>query len=266
MLCCCGAAALTTPLDGFRYEQLLALGERLGDVRQERWRLRAPAIIASLPTRTFHAPQRDGAHDDEAPTGVVAASPSPAPVGSPTPPSGVAVDVEDVHPAIEDADDDDDSHVAAAQVQDASIASSVNMSAATGGLVRANISALNLTDSTLDASGAERCLVCQCSFDDGDVVKTLPCDHEYHAECIDQWLGDHDTCPLCNHSVDPRRRSSILLAASPRESIESLRSAPATVGQAATTIGGDVATPAPVAASPMAATPSPQRRLSTATA
>ncbi|KAA0147580.1 hypothetical protein FNF28_07546 [Cafeteria roenbergensis] len=39
-----GAAA-----DGMGYDELLQLGEQLGDVRKERWQARAPALIAALP-------------------------------------------------------------------------------------------------------------------------------------------------------------------------------------------------------------------------
>lgn len=35
--------------DGMGYDELLQLGEQLGDVRKERWQARAPALIAALP-------------------------------------------------------------------------------------------------------------------------------------------------------------------------------------------------------------------------
>jgi hypothetical protein len=35
-----------------------------------------------------------------------------------------------------------------------------------------------------------RCVVCQCEFEGGEVLKLLPgCGHTYHEECIDQWLA-----------------------------------------------------------------------------
>lgn len=43
-----------------------------------------------------------------------------------------------------------------------------------------------------------RCCVCLEDYAAGDVVKILPgCRHRYHAECIDQWLGRHNLCPVC---------------------------------------------------------------------
>ena len=40
--------------DNWDYERLLALGQAIGDVKTERWRLRAPAIIESLPRLTYN--------------------------------------------------------------------------------------------------------------------------------------------------------------------------------------------------------------------
>lgn len=44
--------------------------------------------------------------------------------------------------------------------------------------------------SSMDTMEAEldRCSVCMDDFDSGDKLRTLPCNHEYHAACIDQWL------------------------------------------------------------------------------
>ena len=43
-----------------------------------------------------------------------------------------------------------------------------------------------------------RCCVCLEEYAAGDVVKVLAgCGHWYHAECIDEWLGRHNLCPVC---------------------------------------------------------------------
>jgi hypothetical protein len=34
----------------------------------------------------------------------------------------------------------------------------------------------------------EDCKICWSSFEKDEVVKRLPCLHQYHTECIDQWL------------------------------------------------------------------------------
>jgi hypothetical protein len=41
-------------------------------------------------------------------------------------------------------------------------------------------------------------------FTDGDVCRTLPnCNHDFHSQCIDMWLGSHSNCPLCRAPVQP---------------------------------------------------------------
>lgn len=46
-----------------------------------------------------------------------------------------------------------------------------------------------------------QCVVCQFQFEDGAQLKRLPCLHEFHDECISQWLCRSMCCPLCNHNV-----------------------------------------------------------------
>ena len=45
------------------------------------------------------------------------------------------------------------------------------------------------------------CVVCQAGMVVGERARTLPCRHQYHTECIDQWLGAHKTCPVCKAEV-----------------------------------------------------------------
>ena len=52
-----------------------------------------------------------------------------------------------------------------------------------------------------ESSQVPRCSVCLCDAEDGDAMRTLPCMHVYHADCIDKWLGEHATCPICKHDV-----------------------------------------------------------------
>lgn len=49
--------------------------------------------------------------------------------------------------------------------------------------------------------GRECCSVCLEDFKDGDQMKNLPCNHDYHVGCIDQWLATNATCPVCKASV-----------------------------------------------------------------
>ena len=44
---------------------------------------------------------------------------------------------------------------------------------------------------------AKKCSVCITEFEDEEMIKFLPCTHRFHGQCIDTWLRDHSTCPLC---------------------------------------------------------------------
>ena len=38
---------------------------------------------------------------------------------------------------------------------------------------------------------------CSICLGQGDYGKVLPCSHFFHSECIDQWLKEKRSCPLC---------------------------------------------------------------------
>ncbi|CAI7841003.1 unnamed protein product, partial [Closterium sp. NIES-53] len=44
---------------------------------------------------------------------------------------------------------------------------------------------------------AKECTVCLSDFFERDLVRTLPCAHRFHVSCIDHWLADRTTCPVC---------------------------------------------------------------------
>jgi hypothetical protein len=53
------------------------------------------------------------------------------------------------------------------------------------------------------------CLICLVDYENGDEVRTLPCGHDFHKECVDSWLYNHSSCPACRSSID----RSVLLSA-----------------------------------------------------
>jgi hypothetical protein len=48
------------------------------------------------------------------------------------------------------------------------------------------------------------CAVCLSDFEDGDLLRRLPCNHSFHIGCIDKWLMQNRECPLCRHDVEVR--------------------------------------------------------------
>ncbi|KAF2761137.1 hypothetical protein EJ05DRAFT_497695 [Pseudovirgaria hyperparasitica] len=57
--------------------------------------------------------------------------------------------------------------------------------------------------SNREATGLE-CAICAEEFERGQDVRVLPCDHKFHAGCVDQWLLNvSGTCPLCRIDLRP---------------------------------------------------------------
>lgn len=54
------------------------------------------------------------------------------------------------------------------------------------------------------------CSVCITEYAEGNKLRKLPCSHEYHVHCIDRWLSENSTCPICRRAV---------LSSSNRESV-----------------------------------------------
>ena len=45
-------------------------------------------------------------------------------------------------------------------------------------------------------------MVCFVEYEEGDEVRTMPCMHFFHRECIDKWLLERgSTCSICKFNV-----------------------------------------------------------------
>ncbi|XP_057963049.1 uncharacterized protein LOC131154354 [Malania oleifera] len=57
-----------------------------------------------------------------------------------------------------------------------------------------------------DEEAAAECAVCLCKIEEGEEIKELRCEHLFHSDCLDRWMGYRNTtCPLCRDALGPRR-------------------------------------------------------------
>ncbi|KAI1306079.1 E3 ubiquitin-protein ligase RNF38 [Halotydeus destructor] len=47
------------------------------------------------------------------------------------------------------------------------------------------------------SSDQTTCVVCMCDFENRQILRVLPCSHEFHTRCVDKWLKTNRTCPIC---------------------------------------------------------------------
>lgn len=50
-------------------------------------------------------------------------------------------------------------------------------------------------------AGNTQCQICFCDYAEGEKLRMLPCFHNYHVQCIDRWLKDNATCPICRANL-----------------------------------------------------------------
>ncbi|XP_077078598.1 E3 ubiquitin-protein ligase RNF43 isoform X1 [Siphateles boraxobius] len=55
--------------------------------------------------------------------------------------------------------------------------------------------------SNSSSSSSPICAICLEEFMDGQDLRIISCAHEFHKECVDPWLLQHRTCPLCMHNI-----------------------------------------------------------------
>ncbi|XP_030282357.1 histone-lysine N-methyltransferase, H3 lysine-79 specific isoform X2 [Sparus aurata] len=57
------------------------------------------------------------------------------------------------------------------------------------------------TFQSASSAGNTQCQICFCDYTDGEKLRMLPCFHDYHVQCIDRWLKDNTTCPICRANL-----------------------------------------------------------------
>lgn len=54
------------------------------------------------------------------------------------------------------------------------------------------------------------CPICFEEFDDGQILRVLPCKHRFHAKCVDPWLLNSSShCPLCRVDLSLRQHENV---------------------------------------------------------
>jgi len=48
---------------------------------------------------------------------------------------------------------------------------------------------------------SNKCNICLCEFEDGEDLRTLPCTHTFHKDCIDKWLKMNKVCPIDRQEI-----------------------------------------------------------------
>ncbi|XP_022729756.1 uncharacterized protein LOC111284920 isoform X2 [Durio zibethinus] len=57
-------------------------------------------------------------------------------------------------------------------------------------------------DAAKVGDAVEQCYICLAEYEEGDEIRVLPCQHEFHMCCVDKWLKEiHGVCPLCRGDV-----------------------------------------------------------------
>ena len=200
--------------DPNNYERLLNLGNQLGDVKTERWRLRAHAVIDALPqihySEILKLSQPALALTSSIGTGTSVEDVS-APITSDTTLQDVIIgkkrdsDAQELEQHLRD--------------NDSSLASSdhsVDKGSVTEDVM--NVYKKRLCDRTVDS----HCSICMEPFIsssnsdrndkvvakkesevEGDMLTLLPCTHYAHNDCVRGWMADNNSCPVCLREVSP---------------------------------------------------------------
>ncbi|NWH74922.1 RNF6 ligase, partial [Piaya cayana] len=64
-----------------------------------------------------------------------------------------------------------------------------------------NLTTRNYGDIHAENEISKTCSVCINEYVTGNKLRQLPCMHEFHIHCIDRWLSENSTCPICRQPV-----------------------------------------------------------------
>ncbi|XP_029001577.1 E3 ubiquitin-protein ligase RNF6 [Betta splendens] len=64
-----------------------------------------------------------------------------------------------------------------------------------------NLSTRTYGQASLEGEMGRACSVCINEYSQGNKLRRLPCSHEFHIHCIDRWLSENNTCPICRQPI-----------------------------------------------------------------
>ncbi|KAG7484309.1 hypothetical protein MATL_G00048110 [Megalops atlanticus] len=64
-----------------------------------------------------------------------------------------------------------------------------------------NLSTRTYGQASLEGEAGRACSVCINEYAQGNKLRRLPCTHEFHIHCIDRWLSENNTCPICRQPI-----------------------------------------------------------------
>ena len=54
---------------------------------------------------------------------------------------------------------------------------------------------------TQNMDGQNDCRICLSDYVDGEELLVLPCLHNFHSSCVQHWLQQNPTCPMCRTGI-----------------------------------------------------------------
>lgn len=61
----------------------------------------------------------------------------------------------------------------------------------------------NIKDIVWDnQSDCSSCIICMCDFEEKEIIKSLDCGHNFHTECLKEWILREPNCPCCRKNIN----------------------------------------------------------------